>query len=152
VALGASYIDAEFSEDVTFGGSFIFASDGSRIPDIPEWTGNVRALYDFPITDTFNGFVRGTLTYRGDRVASASITQSQSRVKDSYEVLNLFFGVSNENWTITLFGENLTDSRPSFVGLPLRTGSGPFGLPIGGEPIDYSLRPRSIGLAVRYDF
>jgi len=40
---------------------------GSRLPYVPEFSGNLRARWDFPI-DSFqaNGYVRGGITYTGD--------------------------------------------------------------------------------------
>ena len=149
IGLGIGYTDAKFTEDVSFGGSYIFASSGSKLPDVPKWTGNIRAIYNFPLTDTMEGFIRGTLSYRSERQTFPTIGTQDGRVKDAYELLNIRVGVNiQENWTALVFVENLTNAQPSFTGLPLPS----FGTEIGGYPVDYTLRPRTIGASVRYDF
>ncbi len=145
---GISYVDATFSEDVSFWGSFIFASAGTRVPDVAEWTGNIRADYTANITDTILGFARATLSYRGDRLALPSIGNTDPKIKDAYEILNVRLGIDWHDWTFTLFVDNLTNSRPSFTGLPLTVA----GSEIQFVTIDYSLRPIRYGLSVRYGF
>ena len=146
LGLGVSYIDAEFSEDVSFGGSFIFAASGSPIPDIPEWSGNLRVDYSLELSPGIDGFIRGTWTYRGDRTALPNVNVGDDRVKDSYDILKLRIGASTGPWTVAIYGDNLTDSQPSFKGTPLAVDQSD----IAGLPVDFTLPPRSYGISVRY--
>ncbi len=149
LGFGVAYIDATFSEDASFGFAFSYADEGSRIPNVAKWSGNIRANYRIPISDRIEGFVGGTLTYLGDRVAIPASGGSVPTVKDAYEVLNLRAGVViNDDWSVELFAENLTNSNPSFTGLPLAV----LGTEIGGVPVDFSIRQQTFGLRLRFGF
>ncbi len=63
-------------------------------------------------------------------------------LQDSYENLDAAFGVrASENWTVELFGENLTDERAQLF--------------INSLDTDLRIttnRPRTFGLRVSYDY
>jgi outer membrane receptor protein involved in Fe transport len=86
---------------------------GTRLPLMPEWKFSVTGRYDFNKTlwnsDTY---LLGTWTYNGDTLNSlggvqASINQAEVRKTDSYNIVNLRFGLDNDSWSAALFVDNL---------------------------------------------
>ncbi len=103
------------------------ATAGNEAPYTPEYTGNLAADLNVPLSDrwlftagayltlvgetwfhTLQDDTRVTLfdaVFPGLGTADYSLTR-----RDSYELLDLRVGVSSQRWSFTLFGNNVTDS------------------------------------------
>jgi iron complex outermembrane recepter protein len=132
--LALSYVKNEF-DTVAAGSGF---SPGERLPDAPEKNASVGAQYDFPLGSAWAGFARADYLYVGDvRVKDplGDITQ------DSFTVANLRVGFQKDNLALELFGRNLGDERAVMSTSPRS---------FGGNQV--LLRPREVGVEVRYSF
>ncbi|MDC0601393.1 TonB-dependent receptor [Aliiglaciecola sp.] len=154
---------------------------GSRLPYSAEFSGNLRARYYYDLSDGLTGYVNGSISYTGDRLASMKmdayvledttqlvygtgsgltiqqeadvyegVTYSDSNgqtfkggryVQDSYAIVNVAFGVTNDEWKAELYIDNLTDkSAILYIDNQQFT------------PKVVTNRPRTIGLRLSYDF
>ena len=113
-----------------------FGTVGSTTPFSPHVQANARARYEFAGKADMNWFVAGGVTYTSSMYNEPSSYPSGDvadgissfagpngtvipgstllRYKMSgYALLDASFGFSRENWTFTVFGENLTNSHAS---------------------------------------
>ena len=133
--LAASYNKSRFDRVIP-GSTFI---QGERLPDAPEKNFSAGAQYSFPIGGQWNGFARADYIYVGNvRVKFAA---DPDILQESYDVVNARVGFQRQNLGVELFGRNLTDERAVSV-----TAEPSFG---GYQTI---IRPREIGVEVRYSF
>ena len=112
------YNDAKLSETATlFPGTDgeKVATSGSRLPLMPEWKYSLRAQYDFE-RDILGAapHILGVFQYHDDSLNSLEGIQSiifdnPPRVHDSYQLLNLRFGLEGSGWSATLYVDNVTD-------------------------------------------
>jgi iron complex outermembrane recepter protein len=113
-----------------------FGNVGDTTPFSPHVQANLRGRYDWAGKHDMNWFVSGGVTYTSSMYnqpstyPSGTVADGQSsfagpngvvipgstllRYKMSgYALLDASFGFSRENWTFTVFGENLTNSHAS---------------------------------------
>lgn len=127
VNLGGTYIEAVLEESAQGG------VPGDRLPFVPRYTYSAAVQYEFPLTSSLNGVVRGDYSRRG-RIFR-EVTNDPLTELASYHLENLRFGVEADRWAAYLFVENLGDvradldrndvvffhrNRPRTVGLTLR--------------------------------
>jgi iron complex outermembrane receptor protein len=131
--LGAGYVDAQYSDDVA--GTPI--QDGDRIVGVPETTVSASATWRWSLTSSLTGFAYGGAQYTSDRtdVASGALPS------DSMTRLDARLGIEGRQWGAYLFSDNLTDEDGA-VDVRLLGADGPA----------TRLRPRTIGLNLRYSF
>lgn len=79
--------------------------------------------------------INGVLVRPGDPIQ----LQPNSFTQPSYRTFEASFGVSKDNWSITVYGDNLTDERPQL-----------FTSANDGERRVTTSRPRTLGLRVSY--
>lgn len=81
----------------------------NRIPLAPEYTASANAEYHWPIENLGAVTFAGEYLMRGESYLTVD-NSDQGRV-EPYELFNarISFEPSNENWRISLWGENLTD-------------------------------------------
>ncbi len=135
VDIGGSWIEAKLTQDVPLQG---FA-DGDKLPGAPEVNANLGVQYEFEIGG-YKAFVRADSIYVGDFYAGvlpAPNTQSGEYVK-----VDASAGLAIRQLNIDLFVRNLTD-EDAFTQRP-NTNRGLF--------YGYRLRPRTVGLQLRYNF
>jgi iron complex outermembrane receptor protein len=109
--LGVSYSDPTYENAVVQ--SFIefptYSPDGdvsgNQILRTSEWQGNAGARYSAPLRGDTEWYVRTDVSYRGKQFADAS---NQAIIPDATNV-NASIGVTNDRWTLELWGRNLTD-------------------------------------------
>jgi iron complex outermembrane receptor protein len=147
VNFGLSYIQAELSDDywvnpLNIGVSEPNAPKGTDLPRVPDLKWNVSTRYNFLVKDN-DTFVQASYTSTGESYNLLyRNSATRDRVKqDSYEVLNLAFGVETDNWSAEIFVANATDERGEVF--------------VNGASYDErvtSNRPRTIGLRFRQMF
>lgn len=72
ISAAASFVDNELSR-VNPQLEEIVVPKGSRLPWTPEFSGNIRARYDFPLANfNANAYVQGAITYTGDSRAMST--------------------------------------------------------------------------------
>ncbi|MFT4065546.1 TonB-dependent receptor [Paraburkholderia sp.] len=111
---GIGYTDASFQDVPT--GSPTGAVNGSDVPNVPHFTGNLTADYHLPARKLgFSGgsiFVNGTYQYVGSRAADV---QNSFRL-DPYNILNARVGWQGKDLSVYAFAYNLLDKRYEALG------------------------------------
>jgi len=114
------YNKGEISKDLTlFPGSSNPTSvfKGTELPIMPDWKGSLSIEYTlqseilgakpfFRIVDTYNG--NATSSLEG---IQSIIFINPVRTLDSYNIVNLRFGLNGEDWSAAVFIDNATDER-----------------------------------------
>lgn len=140
---GANFIDSEIEKNTSRP-----ATVGNESPYTPEFTGNLSAQLDVPVSNDLN-FIAGaywsvigetwfhtvqdeTRTTLFELLIPGLGTADYSRSRrDSYNTLDLRLGVGSENWSAVVFGTNVTDEKyleevitaPEFGGSFIHPGS-----------------------------
>jgi iron complex outermembrane receptor protein len=128
-----------------------FGALGSTPPFSPKFEGNIRARYDWDI-GAYKAFAQISAAYTGSMFNQPSTYASGTGVivpnttflryqQPAYTTLDASLGISNETWSVQLYGQNLTDSHASTF-----TSSAQF---IKSE---VPLRPRVVGIKVGAHF
>lgn len=160
IVANTAYTNAELRDDTTppaGGSNGPGGLDGDKLPYTPEWSAGVSADYEWDVSDTMTAFVGGNIRLVGEQTAGFSAayrTAFGKRIEiDSYQTLDLRAGLMFNGVTVTGYVKNLTDE----YGLTSASGF-PFTVPValGGNATPLmraaSIRPRTIGLTVGYDF
>jgi outer membrane receptor protein involved in Fe transport len=146
--LAGAYVDAQLTEDTD---PAVGGFDGDELPFVPEWTLALGADYEWNVLGDATAYVGGKVAYTGDRLADfgnridPADPASARREADDYTTVDLRTGVLWENWTLELYGKNVTDEE----GVTDIIEPGTF--PAGAAAVSL-IRPRTIGLAVGYRF
>jgi outer membrane receptor protein involved in Fe transport len=87
--------------------------DKADLPFTPEWSGNLDAVYEFPVSDGMVAFVGGTVVYMGSQnttFENSTLSGSDFEI-ESYTTLDLRAGVAStdDTWRATVWGRNVTD-------------------------------------------
>ena len=148
VSLNIGWNNAEIAS--VKAGAEALGSVGDPTPMAPEW--NISVGFDYYIENVFkdfSGFIRGDASYTSEQYSNlgsgteATTLGSISRIEvPSSTVVNLFTGISLNNWELSLFIRNLTDER-IITGVDVDRRS----------PVVYSrARPRNIGVSLKFEF
>ena len=114
-----SEIDANSSRPITV---------GNKSPATPEYTHNLAALIDFPISGNMDLFANFYYTMVGDTWFHTMQNNTRTTVfdlffpgagtsdwslsrRDSYETLDVRLGLRSGNWTVAAIGSNITDEK-----------------------------------------
>lgn len=119
------------------------AFDGDEAPFSPDW--KVTAGFRYEIPDAFAGgdwHIRGDISYVSSQFNELGTTQLERVELESSTVLNLYSGVTLDNWEFSVFIRNLTDERIVMGADTDR--QRPAQLAVG--------RPRNAGVTVTYNF
>ena len=139
ILLGIGFTETEVKNAQGFPGFL----DGDEISGVPDVTANASVQYIFPLVDAWNGRVRIDANHYG---SSTSQNNNVIRKRNSWNAINLRAGVTNENWDITLFAENVTDERANLGDNRSIAAETP------GRPRLVTNRPRTIGIEARFHF
>jgi len=102
-----SILDTKITELV--GASVAIAAPGEDLAYAPSFQGNLRARYEWFVNEDFEAHIQPTLAYSGSSFGDiVSINRAEQA---SYLLLGLSVGIRKENWSVEVFGENLTDER-----------------------------------------
>jgi len=107
LAGSVSYVDASLKETVAKAPGHA----GDRLPFTAKWSWNLSAQYDRDLQNGLVGFVRGEVNHVGDRWSTFQSVTARARLLQAYTTLNARVGVSRDNWSLALFGSNLTDEH-----------------------------------------
>ena len=133
LGLSLGYTDAEFDKypDAVLKGNTnslpnVIDVSGQPLPRTPEWSYSASADWQFNLPDSWKGFVRTDWTFVGKQYSDIEaigslvgqtvngdpfeLPQFPYEI-DSYSVVNLSIGVSNDNFRILAFGKNLLDEQ-----------------------------------------
>ena len=136
----ATYTDAKLTSDATSLGG----ANGDALPFVPKWAGSLGLSYQqHAFADwSFDGgaSVRATSERRG---AGPIFIFTDQMPLDSYSAVDMNAALSNERYTVRLYGRNVFDKRAYLSSLAIPNGE-------GTGPVQYEgilITPRTIGLS-----
>ncbi|MEM9085943.1 MAG: TonB-dependent receptor [Pseudomonadota bacterium] len=112
---------------------------GSDLAYAPPFQGNIRARYEWDLSDTLEAYVQPQITYSDSKFTD--VVEINKLELDSYTVFDLSVGIRAEQWRFEIFGENLSDERAQI--------SGNFG---NDRPRLVVNRPLTVGMRVGFDY
>lgn len=129
-----AYTEAQIDVDnVSLG-----ASEGDRVPGVPEFTTSNMLRYDFSLSDGIESFVQASHQYVGSSYSIFNEDSASAVEMGDYHMVNARMGADLGDWEIALFVSNLLNSdEPATAYSSLAM---------------YSLRPRTIGVNLRASF
>ena len=112
---------------------------GSDLAYAPSFQGNIRARYEWDVSDTLEAFIQPQMTYSASKFTD--IIAINNIQLDSYTTFDLSMGVKADRWGFEIFGENLSDERAEI--------SGVFG---NDRERIITNRPLTVGMRVSFDY
>ena len=112
-------------------------SEGDRLPGSPEYNLSLGLLYEFELAGNLS-YTRGDYAYIGEYYNFPGETGDEA---GGYGQLNVSAGININQFTIEVFGHNMTD-EDTFTSVDI----------FSGDTRGYRLRPRTIGMNVGYQF
>ena len=143
--IGANFNDTEIKENNARPDTI-----GNDSPYTPDFTGSAGAYITLPVNDDYDFFANLNVSAIGktwfhavqdqtrpigfELIVGAPVTPGDYTLtrRDAYELLNLRTGIETEQWTATLWVDNLTDEDYLEEVIPAPEFGGSFGHP-GGE-------------------
>lgn len=158
LSVGYAFADATLTEDFCIATNFFGAgldpcaiqgTKGDRLPGAPENSGNLSLLYEKQQGERLWS-ANLTANYRGSMQFSLPVPSNPRTLQslDAYWVVNAVVSVDQGPWQLSLRGLNLFDER-GVISLGRRD-AGEF--TAGLDRNDTIIRPRSIGLGLRYQW
>jgi iron complex outermembrane recepter protein len=112
----AAYVDAHLDQSVPSTGGVA----GDPLPLSAKWSGALFAKYVFPVTGSWNGFVGGTahaVSARNISYPNGYLAQNPNFVLQPYLLGDIRAGIQNDSYEVTLFIDNLGNSRAELSAL-----------------------------------
>jgi len=120
---------------------------GDKIQGVPNWTVSASGEYIFPIADEMDGLLRADFNHYGRSFSSNNeASAATQRERPAWTALNLRAGIIREDWEITLFVDNVTNTRANLADSRSIAAETP------GRQRIVTNRPRTIGIDVRKRF
>jgi iron complex outermembrane receptor protein len=142
LSLGAGYNDAHLKNDVPG----TPAKDGDRLTNVPRFSGSASGEYRFPVNDTYEGFMRGDISFVGNSTFLYDQTSPFYR-RGGFATTNLRTGIRGGNGVdLSVYVTNLFDKRGE-TDLPTAISAD---LP-STRRVALNL-PRTVGVTVEYHF
>jgi len=134
-SFSGAYTSAELDDDIVNDGEVI-APDGAELPFVPEVQFSTILRYGTQI-GSFDSYAQVAWSYTDN--SWSSIETDIREDQDSYNLVNLAFGIAKNNWTADLFIDNATDERAEISrNYP--------GYPSEKDTFINTNRPRTIGI------
>ena len=105
-----SFLDTEITEVLTPTTDVVV---GSELAYAPEFQGNARARYEWA-SGPLDYFVQGQVTHSSSKFTD--IISINTIELESYTTFGFSMGVARDQWSLELFGENVTDERAEIAG------------------------------------
>lgn len=146
LALAGSFIDAKLTSSFPVGSSSV-GNSGDRLPFSSRLNGSFSADQEFALSASVAGFGGASFSYVGDREASFPISATYVRLRmPGYAEIGVHGGIRYDNWTFTIYGNNLADRRGAINAGALSGGT-------TTDPFEaVYIRPRTIGITVAKEF
>jgi iron complex outermembrane receptor protein len=106
VSLSGGYTNAKIDQSTPNGGR-----NGDRIPYVPEWSLDAGSTYNFPINDTWDGFVGADVSWQDNRKTDLPENTATYFNLPSYWITNAHVGVDNGPWDVSFIVKNLFDTN-----------------------------------------
>jgi len=105
-SFSGSYLDAETTDPISIEGGII--PKGTELPYTPELQLSAIFRYDTQLGE-YGAYAQGAWSYT-DETTNDLIPEDAGTI-DSYDIVNLAFGIARNNWHVDLFIDNATDER-----------------------------------------
>ncbi|MEA3181519.1 MAG: iron complex outerrane recepter protein [Gammaproteobacteria bacterium] len=117
-------------------------SPGDRVPGAPEENASAGLQYNFALNNTWSGYARADYSYVGDvHFVFGTGAAATPYLQGGFGQANLRLQLQHQQFGFELFARNLTNKRAQeATGDPTQGGYA------------YMLRPRELGVEVRYSF
>ncbi|MEM9500817.1 MAG: TonB-dependent receptor [Pseudomonadota bacterium] len=89
--------------------------EGEELAYAPGFQGNLRARYEWDLSDTLVAYIQPQVSYSGSKFTD--IIEINKIELDSYTLFDLAIGVKSDQWGFEIFGENLSDERAEISGI-----------------------------------
>lgn len=123
------------------------APAGTRLPVQPNYKLNASARYEFEVHD-FKSFVEGDVGAQGQSTSALFLGDEATLGPTApFATLDLSAGVSKDNWSFTVFAQNVTDTRGV-----LSIGTDCAISICGANPLQYVTKPRFLGVRLGEKF
>lgn len=149
--LGYTHSTLDDDETSAFG-----AVKGENMRLVPKWSGSVRGVFDYPLTDKVDGFLNAAIRYVGSKDSGfeGGVGQDGNVITPlinnftipDYVDVNLSAGIRIDNITASIYAKNLFN-KYAFTG-----GSG---RPLADQTVRATatvLEPRTLGVVLKVDF
>lgn len=127
-----SILDTEITEVLTPTGDVI---EGADLAFAPGFQGNLRARYEWNISENVTAHVMPQIIYSGS--SRSDIIELNATKVNAYTSTNISAGLTTERWSMEVFAENLFDTYGEISAFA-----------INGPARTTVIRPRTIGLRV----
>lgn len=107
---GLTYNHARITDDSQFEAIFPGGLATDLILFQPDWNFFLTPTLTFPVGNDSNIVANTTVTYKGER-AGSSLDPNFQPMLESYYLVNANLAYEHRNWTIALWGTNLTDEQ-----------------------------------------
>lgn len=114
IAGAFSVLDTEITQVLVPTGDVV---EGTSLAFAPEFQGNLRARYEWPVTlagETYDAHVMPQVVYSAEQFTD--IIEINKLELDAWTTLAFSTGIAKDNWSVTLFGENLTNEAAQYSG------------------------------------
>lgn len=125
--------------------------DGDRLPGSPKHSGAFTVAYDRPLDNGMNLTANYSAIYTGEIYSKIGL-RGNGEVLPDYWVSKAAVGVSRDNWDVTLFADNLFNE---YAVVAVSNDFGAVGQIDGVTKRYYAhgvLRPRTVGVDLRYRY
>jgi outer membrane receptor protein involved in Fe transport len=113
---------------------------GTPMPYVPEIQYSVIGRYSFDLA-SMPWFAQAAWSWRDGSWNDLEVTNERRRYMDSFGVLNLSTGIERDNWSVTLYANNVTDEEGQ-----IDIGDPGYYSPSGVDYNQVWIRPFSVGL------
>ena len=132
LSAAVAFNDGETDGDFELINGRLAVPDGTELPNVPEWKGNVWTRYGFS-AGSFDAYWQAAVAYTGS--SYNEIRPDQRTRQSSYTIVNLRAGLGKDGWGIDAYVNNASDEAADIYVSPR-----PY------EPSTTTNRPRSYGL------
>ena len=155
LSVGYGHASAELSGDLyqPQDGSLL-AEDGHRLPGTAENTATAALQHSLDMSNGLNLMTRLSAYYQSDSINSVQDNTIQDKF-GGFSLWNFQATLSSENWSAAFFVKNIGDEQAVTGNYPsayMSTDTGTFENYYGNNQRDYIATPRTIGLALKYNF
>ena len=153
--LGFGHVSAELSGDLInpqSGG--VIANDGHRLPGTAENTATASLQHNYEMSNGLSLSTRLSAYYQSDSINSVTDTTLQDTF-DGFSLWNVGATLSNESWSASLYVKNIGNDQAITGNYPtayMSTDTGTFENYYGNNQRQYLATPRTVGLALKYNF
>ena len=127
-----AYNDGETTDDFVLPNGLLSVPDGTELPNVPEWKGNIFARYEFNMSD-MPAYAQLAWSYTGK--SWSEIVPASRYQQESYSIANFRTGLNKGSWGVDLYVNNLTNEAAEIYVQPRNY-----------EPTTVVNRPRNYGL------